>query len=469
MLLQHRSPDIAEFRAGGRSILLPGEWVGGGPWERFGLYDSYVVVRPDGAVMKMPAHAGELVPGSTEDLSQFLRQYDPTATSPLAPMTMELDPTYACASKDCGGRCFSFAYRRLAPAAQIETGTLRAIISAFADAGGRVVRFDGGGDPLSHPAVRTGDLVEFAHRLRLKTTILTSGDLLPLANHCRLARAECYLRVSLNAASDETRRRFHGSRFTLSDVLAAVRQFVRAQANSDVNVPVGATFLLDSINYREVAECARLSRESGVSHFSVRRVLGPSTLRPTFSARQLEEIDEMLGRIREMNSYDFRTFVPWRRVDEPDLSPAADGFGCSRCWQSTVKTVIEPSPNGGEFRAQLCGRYRGGGIGQQMQMAPLIAADGRTATSWVEMWRRSFVDYAVDRKDLPRTCVSCIDRGFILMFDRLVSFLTRPSDGFEIFHLRSGSPGEYRIWEAHAASPSLNLGGSGVGSRITLS
>ena len=425
----------AILETGGRELSFHGRWVREGPWERFGRYDRYVVVCDDGVVEVVPAHAGELVPGSTEDLVAVLRTYDPASGRPAAPMTLELDPTYRCASRDCGGRCFSAAYRRLAPTASISTEQLEAVIRDFAAAGGRVVRFDGGGDPLVHPAVRDGGLPELVGGLGMKSTILTSGDLLAATDLERIGRAGCYLRVSLNAATDATRRRFHGNRSSIEAIFSRLERFAAWLASERPTLPIGATYLLDIGNYREVHACALRAREAGVRHFSVRRVLGPADLRPAFSPDQVREAEALCAAVAALDSDRFRVFVPWRQVDEPDVDPSAGQLDVQRCWQSTFKTVVEPDPHGDGFRAQLCGRYRGSGVGQAQQMPPLVRSVA--GTGWVEAWRASFTAYGWSREVLPRTCVSCIDRGFILMMDRLLRTVGAPPRGFEILHLQS--------------------------------
>jgi hypothetical protein len=427
------------IRAGDRLHVFKGRWIEGSPWQRFGLYNCYVVVRSDGRLLKMPAHAGELVPGSTEDLVAALRACG--GGTPQVPMTIEVDPTYRCASRDCGGFCFSAKYRSLAPGASIATNTLKQVIDRFASDGGRVVRFDGGGDPLLHPDVRSGYLVEFAAARGLKTTVLTSGDTLDRANLDRLAASGCYVRVSLNAASDTTRRRFHGNAIALARITRALERLAASSDRMRAGTPIGATYLLAPDNYAEVVDCARLARRVGISHFSVRRILGPSWLRPDLAADEMR-ISGLLEQVRQLHSDDFRVAVPWRSLGEPDLSPANRDIQATLCWQSTFKAVIEPDIQPGRVRWQLCGRYRGGGIGQRLAMPALFSL--QEGTTWTEKWRESFSAYQVSRQRLLDVCVSCIDRGFILMVDRLFQFVRDAPSDFRVLHLDSPEPGEVR-------------------------
>lgn len=424
-------PALIGLDSAGRRHSIEGTWVEGGPWERFGLYNSLVVVRSDARARVIPGHAGELVPGSTEDLIDALREL--RCRNPLAaPMSLDLDPTYRCASLDCGGSCFSAAYRRSDPSATISADILTEVLKDFANHGGRIVRFDGGGDPLVHPSVRNGDLLLCAHGLGLKSAVLTSGDLLPRARLGEFARAQAYVRISLNASTDRVRRLVHRNHISLSSIVAATEELVKAHGVLGSAVPVAASFLLLRENLNEVASCARLARDIGVKHFSVRRVLGPAHIRPSFGPEDVDRIAEQFRTVSSMHSRDFQVAVPWRRVQQPDLDPSQGDFAASMCWQSVLKVVVEPDPTCGGARGQLCGRYRGGGVGQLMSLPDLFRTD---EGKWVDAWRRSFWEYPYTRDELLGRCSSCIDRGFILLVDRLHSFLSDYSDAFEVRHL----------------------------------
>ena len=369
---QEQCGERARVRAGGAVHEFAGRWVEGGAWDRFGRYDRWVAVHEDGTAVEMPAHAGELVPGSTEDVVAYLHEQRGRWRRPSAPLTLELDPTYACASRDCGTRCFSAAYRRLDPRAAIPGEMLHRIVAEFAARGGKIVRFDGGGDPLLHPEVRNGAMTRAAQAAGLKSTILTSGDLLPSTDLTALAESGCYVRVSVNAATEAVRQEFHGNRVPLREILAAVERLASAVQQAGTGVPIGATYLLDVVNAHEIHASALRCREAGINHFSVRRVLGPEALRPQFTVEEQQEVEEQLARVQALNTDGFRVFVPWRVPGEVDLSPARGDFTAVRCWQSTFKTVVEPRQGAEGCRVQLCGRYRGGGIGQAMRLPAVM-------------------------------------------------------------------------------------------------
>jgi len=429
-----QTDDEAELIIGNQRHRFRGQWITGTPWERFGLYNAYVVVHADGTVAEVTAHSGELVPGATEDLIDYIKEQWSNLDQPTAPLTLEIDPTNACLSRDCGTRCFSAAYRRLNPKAQIDGPVIADLLTAFAREGGKIVRFDGGGDPLLHRDVRNGALLGKAKQLGLKSALLTSGELLASSDLPALADSDCYLRVSINACTDSTRKAFHGNDCSAKSVFDAVERFAGLLANKGTCVPVGASFLLDTLNFREMLDCAKICRTIGIRHFSVRRVLGPQSLRPNFTETQLREVENLLEEVSSLNAPSFRVFVPWRPVDEPDLAPRSGSIPAAQCWQSTFKTIIEPFASDQTFRAQLCGRYRGCGMGQALQLPALFQKE--SPVTWVHRWRDSFDVYPHSRGELVRFCPSCIDRGFILMIEGLLNAVGKKSADFSLLHLK---------------------------------
>lgn len=282
-----------------------------------------------------------------------------------------------------------------------------------------------------HSGVREGRLVHHASSHGLKTTILTSGDLLHRSNWKAMVDAGCYFRVSLNAASTETRRLIHGNHVNMGRLWRTLEEIITYSLEID-GPPVGGTFLLTDRNFHEVLDAAKRAKQIGVQHFSVRRVLGPEFLRPSFSEGETSRLRDLLREVAALTDDGFSAFVPFRDVHEPDLSPRSRDIQASSCWQSTFKAVMEPADLEHHVRVQLCGRYRGGGVGQVQQLDPVVAES--EPHEWVSRWRSSFHDYPLTRNELIRHCSSCIDRGFIEMMDALVDFTDMGRRSFVVEH-----------------------------------
>ncbi|WP_369015842.1 radical SAM protein [Actinocrinis puniceicyclus] len=155
----------------------------------------------------------------------------------------------ACPSS-CGF-CFSAGYRAARTSGRLmATDLIKSLLQAWAAAGVRLIRFDGGGDPLSHPDLPA--LIEHCDALGLRTAVLTAGDLLAPRQFAAFIRARTYMRISLNAATDATRAALHGT----SPARHGVRRILDTVAQLDAQrravfgdeagtlMPLGATSMI---------------------------------------------------------------------------------------------------------------------------------------------------------------------------------------------------------------------------------
>jgi hypothetical protein len=215
--------------------------------------------------------------------------------------------------------------------------------------------------------------------------------------------ARIYLRISLNAATDSVHQGFSCIPTSLSSILRIVEEYANRKSCSTVgsNVPLGATFLLSDQNWHELSACASAAKAAGVNHFSVRRVLGPPPLRPGRIDEQA--LAEQYDQARALVDGNFLVFLPWRLAAEPDLP--ANTIPATTCWQSLFKFILEPTAHRTEVSLALCGRYRGGGIGQLRQIPPRVLTDAEIDDmegTWDDWCKRQ------DRRSLLATCPSCL-------------------------------------------------------------
>lgn len=403
-------------------------------WDGFGLSNAILLSTGNKKVI-IPGHNGEIVPGFIEeDLMPAIKEVIETGRLKY-PIIAEIDPTWKCRSiNNCGGHCFSALYRK-GKSFSIPIKQIEKFIQEFVEGGGKIVRWDGGGEPLLYQWIRNGELIEKCAKYNLKQTILTSGDRLSDANTTSFIDCNVYLRTSLNAATNETHKRFHGCPQPLTEIIKALEKYISKKKNALLHdyTPTGATFLLSHLNYKEVFDCAKLAKEIGIDHFSVRRVLGPKWLRVDNELIIEEELKDLFMKIEQLRSDTFVLFIPWRSVTENDIKAFEIDSDC--CWQSIFKTFMEPSIDGKGMNMTLCGRYRGGGIGQLKQIEQTII-DG-TNNNYLNSWKYFLQKY--DRKRLINTCPSCIDRGFIVFVNNLLkglNFLGRINFDFQYIHIR---------------------------------
>jgi hypothetical protein len=167
--------------------------------EEFGKWNRIVAVDDEGSVLDIfPGHGGEFYPGSLNDHVEALRAR--VVRGRIWPVQADLDISNACTGR-CSW-CFSAHYRQVCSGAT-SGELLSCLICDLAEGGTKIVRFDGGGEPLTHPHIMK--LTRLAHDLDMKTAVLTNGDLLD-DRHARVfVDTKTYVRISFNASCNATR------------------------------------------------------------------------------------------------------------------------------------------------------------------------------------------------------------------------------------------------------------------------
>jgi hypothetical protein len=399
----------------------------------FGHWNRLVAVSAPDRWTLLPGHGGEIIPGALDDHVARLRALARGAMPP--PVQVDLDASMACPSA-CSF-CFSAPYRATRLNGRLLDGELLlTLIRQWAAAGVKLVRFDGGGDPLTHP--RLSDAVALCGQLGLRTAVLTAGDLLSSAHLPVFLAARTYLRVSLNAARDATRRTIHrqrGPRYGVTVVLrtvAALSQMRDAEFGPQARIlmPLGATSMIHPDNAAETLAIARAARDAGFDHLSFRVILGQPH-RATFTSGQRGALQEQFERITaEVAGDGFQVFLPTRDLTDTGYVP---GRWFSTCRAATHRALVEVGPFPDRAAVVPCGRYRGEGY----RAAPasdsrvvLGELDGRTTLADVYASPTARTLLAT----FPSACGDCIDRSANVMLERMAGLLsTDPTTAFHPF------------------------------------
>jgi hypothetical protein len=404
MLLDERDP--------GLRISAPGRIITGHDNAVFGRWNCIFTWIPRthrGEVIR--AHGGEIIPGRFADHVDRMRANVRTGT--FSPVQLDLDISMACASA-CSF-CFSLPYRSHRTSGRFMSWpAIRAAIESAATLGVRVVRFDGGGDPLTHPRVL--DAVRLCVSQGLGTAVLTSGDRLSPDHVEAFLDANSYLRISLNAATAATRSAVHAHRpgtDRLTPILACVRLLSQARrgasaVSNPARMPLGATFMLHPVNIHEVYAAAVLARESGFDHLSYRVVLGDDH-RVTFTTGQRDTYERDKARVLEdIAGHDFQAFFPTRDLTDRGYRPQRY-FGT--CLASTHRALVEVGASPDRPELIPCGRYRGSGFsgdGASTHSLGTLTEQGLLSV-WGSPRMRAGLSH------VPAHCPDCIDRSANLM------------------------------------------------------
>jgi MoaA/NifB/PqqE/SkfB family radical SAM enzyme len=395
----------------------------------FGKWNALVAYTPTGQVIDVfPGHGGEIIPGKLHDHVERLRKN--IESGQRLPVQMDIDISMACASK-CTF-CFSANYRSSRKGQMmLDRELMLGLIRDWAESGVKVVRFDGGGDPLTHPDILDG--VRLANDLGIQTAILTSGDLLDEQQFETFVACRTYVRVSLNAGTDETRLLIHRpvhKRFGLSHILKQIRRLADVRQSTYGNearrqMLLGATSMVHPHNYAEAFHIAQNAKEAGFDHLSFRVILGEEHA-VDFSDVMRSELEENFERIRlQLVDDDFQVFFPTRSLTDTGYKPEEFFSECLAC---THRVLIEVGHRSDVAAIVPCGRYRGHGFRWSPENAHNVTVLGhvRQSVPVQSVWMTPHMTRLIE--SFPQACSDCIDRSANIFFGHISSILSHHID-----------------------------------------
>lgn len=250
----------------------------------------------------------------------FLRSY--AAGENPFPLSVEIDPSNAC-NHDCSF-CIYHSLHQHGRNEQLPTTRLFVIIDELKELGCRSLLFVGGGEPLTHPAL--ADAVERAVSHGISCGLVTNGSLLSSDKAARLRRAATYVRISLDAATAATHVRLH-RRDDFDRIVTNLRALVRATGSCTV----GTGYFINAENVDEIAECARLVKDSGAAYIQFKTWSG-LRIAPELHERMLLQIERAL----ELSCATFDVHV----ADRIFVNRTFQVRGYTRCHFQAMKTII---------------------------------------------------------------------------------------------------------------------------------
>ncbi|WIG58342.1 MAG: hypothetical protein OJF49_001088 [Ktedonobacterales bacterium] len=406
-----------------------GKFVFGDDNTTFGRWNALAACTPAGQVIEIfRGHGGEIIPGKLSDHIERLR--DNVRGGQRRPVQMDIDISMACASR-CSF-CFSADYRATRKRdMMMDQQVMLGLIREWAELGVKVVRFDGGGDPLTHPHIL--EAIRLSTDLGMQTAVLTSGDLLDERQFETLVTCRTYVRISLNAGYDATRLLLHdpvSTRYDVSRVLANVQRLssLRMQTygpSAQQQMLLGATCMLHPANGGEVYRIAERAKEAGFDHLSFRVILGAKHA-VQFTSSLQDAVDEQFARIgKDLVDESFLVFFPTRPLTDTGYVPQEFFPECLAC---THRMLIEVGHRSDVAALVPCGRYRGHGFRWSAENAERVTVfghvqpPGRVADIWMNDRMRSLI------ASFPQACSDCIDRSANLFFGHITGVLHRHGD-----------------------------------------
>jgi radical SAM protein with 4Fe4S-binding SPASM domain len=181
--------------------------------------------------------------------------------------------------------------------------------------------------------------------------LVTNGGLLDAKKSEIIVNNCSYVRVSLDAGSNETHRKLHLPKNPKKDnfnrIIDNIKTLVKLRRKNKSNITIGIGFLVHSINYKEIYKTAELVKNIGVDYIQIRPSFIPGE---QLSDKIMFEVENQMQKAIKLSNSDFHVFPILHRFDE--VKNLDKGY--NKCYGHALVGVI--SANGNLY---LCCQLRG--------------------------------------------------------------------------------------------------------------
>lgn len=229
----------------------------------------------------------------------------------IGPISINLDLTTAC-NFYCD-HCVDLEIINNGHSLKLEN--IKKFISHWFNGGLKSVIVIGGGEPLLHQDFE--EIITFLKSKGLELGIASNGSrMLRLANITHLLSERDWIRLSLDAATDETFQKIHNPKVDIS--LDQILTDVKTMRNKYSGYQMGFSYLVMSDdrvandrnlvnNINEISLAAEKAKRSGFSYFSIKPFITPSGHRPTkFQNKFIKEIAKQVKIAKELGDEQFK-------------------------------------------------------------------------------------------------------------------------------------------------------------------
>jgi len=192
-------------------------------------------------------------------VAEWLHQGD------VYPLTVEISPSGAC-----NYRCVfcAFDYLNYEPELLDKVLMIR-MLGEMHENGVKSIVVCGEGEPLLNK--NTPDIVNYAKKIGLDMGMSTNGILFTpeIADYC--LGSLTWIRVSLNAGSDDNHQKIHKSKAgDFEKILTNIKHAAEIKKRNDFKTTIGVQLLLIPDNFNEVYSLASQLKEVGVDYFTIK-------------------------------------------------------------------------------------------------------------------------------------------------------------------------------------------------------
>lgn len=217
------------------------------------------------------------------------------------PITLEVGPATVC-NHYCTW-CMHGAYfgkhrndagvKKLYPDSSImKFDFYRRIVDELVPLGLKSVILSGSGEPFMNPEISR--FIEYTKNSGVDIAVITNGSIIRDRDIVPAVQCSTWIRVSLDAATAETRQRIHRTTETdFDETLENMRRMAKVKKELGAAVQLGSQIAICPENVREIYDVARISKECGIDYTQIKPVI----FHPQSSPSQLER-DFFLSALR---------------------------------------------------------------------------------------------------------------------------------------------------------------------------
>jgi MoaA/NifB/PqqE/SkfB family radical SAM enzyme len=347
----------------------------------------------------------KIFPESLDDWVNALKEA--YFNSALKPVRLDIDITNSC-SNNCI-MCFAKELRAKNNT-YISVDKLINIFNNFKNLGGKSVRLTGGGDPLNHPEII--NIIEVLSSLGLKITIETNGDLLSPEVGQAIAKFVHHLRVSVDAADNDSRSLVHRAnnpKFNYDNLIKKIK-YTKNKADElgrNEELFLGATFVALPENYLVIDKFVADMYDLGVNWVALRK-----NIHREVYEKNPQIIPVLEKQIKQIKKGYYKNPVNFTIEEQYGVSFSPDQ-DFDTCWVSHIRHIVLADSS-----LQLCCLARNNLIPE--------ANIGILPASKEPFTEISFANAELInnfRKSVPSKCPFCIDKDNNISFSNIISLL----------------------------------------------
>jgi len=230
----------------------------------------------------------------------------------------------------------------------IDTDVLVRTIHSMADVGVRSVYFAGEGEPLLHKSM--DKFVQAAHSRGMKCSMSTNGALLTAKRLPSIWPYFAWVRFSIDAATYDTHHSIHQNK-DFDRIIKQMRQATQYKKDHNLEVEIGAQFIVLEENLQEMEAFADLMKDVGVDNvqFKPHHNHPKSASNPTLYNLTDEDLRQ---RLLARSTDDFTVMVRSRNLQEmPEIPGQTHNYCYKKCYAYNFLTIIDA--NGGCYGCNI--------------------------------------------------------------------------------------------------------------------